>query len=142
VNKKLLFALVFVLIASLLIISSIAIARSGLAQLEIINKTDQPVSISLTAGHTFYYLTVPPATTKLFTVERKTYARTTWSCGKSEGGTVDTLTQIRLTFTNATAAKLQIRVSRGLRKSTYQTHLPVNCGAINKLLMTSLFAVP
>ena len=119
-NKKLLFVLVFVLVASLLIISSIALARSGLAQLEIINKTDQPVSISLTAGHTFYYLTVPPATTKLFTVERKTYARTTWSCGKSEGGTVDTLTQIRLTFTNCYGGEAPNSGEPGLEK----VHIP------------------
>jgi len=119
-NKKLLFVLVFVLVASLLIVSSIALARSGLAQLEIINKTDQPVSISLTAGHTFYYLTVPPATTKLFTVERKTYARTTWSCGKSEGGTVDTLTQIRLTFTNCYGGEAPNSGEPGLEK----VHIP------------------
>jgi len=120
VKKKLLIALVFVLVASLLIISSIALARSGLAQLEIINKTDQPVSISLTAGHTFYYLTVPPATTKLFTVERKLYARTTWSCGKVDGGTVDIQTQLRLTFTNCYGAGAPNSGEAGLEK----VHIP------------------
>lgn len=106
-NKKLLFALVFVFVGSLLIVSSIALAKCDLARLEIINKTDQPVSIALTYDvlgkpALFYYLTVPPYTTKLFTVERHVYARTTWSCGKSDGGTVDILTQLRLTFTRCT----------------------------------------
>lgn len=119
-NKKLLFALVFVLVASLLIISSIALARSGLAQLEVINKTDQPVSISLTAGNTFYYLTVPPATTKLFTVERKVYERTTWSCGKVDGGAVDILTQLRLTFTNCYGGGAPNTGEPGLEK----VHIP------------------
>ena len=99
-NKKLLFALVFVLVASLFIISSIALAKSDLARLEIINKTDQPVSVSLSAGNTFYYLTVPSFTTALFTVEREIYDRTTWACGKVDSGTVDIQTQLRLTFTN------------------------------------------
>ena len=119
-NKKLLSALVFVLVASLLIISTIALARSGLAQLEIVNKTDQPVSISLTAGHTFYYLTVPPATTKLFTVERETYARTTWSCGKVDAGTVDILTQLRLTFTNCYGGEAPNSGEAGVEK----VHIP------------------
>jgi|APFre7841882724_1041349.scaffolds.fasta_scaffold11124_3 hypothetical protein len=106
-NKKLLFALVFVLVGSLLIISSIALAKCDLARLEIINKTSQPVSISLTYDvlgkpALFYYLTVPPNSTKLFTVERHVYARTTWSCDKVDSGTVDILTQLRLTFTKCT----------------------------------------
>lgn len=119
-NKKLLIALVLMLVASLLIISSIALAKSGLARLEVVNKTDQPVSISLTAGHTFYYLTVPPYTIKLFTVERDVYARTTWSCGKVDGGTVDILTQLRLTFTNCYGGEAPNTGEPGLEK----VHIP------------------
>ena len=103
-NKKLLFALVFIIVASLIIVSSFALAKSELARLEINNKSDQPVSISLTHDELgkpalFYYLTVPPKSTKLFTVERLDYTRTTWACGKVDSGTVGIKTQLKLTFT-------------------------------------------
>jgi hypothetical protein len=126
VNKKLLFALVLVLVASLFVISSITLARSGLARLEIINKTDQPASISLSAGHNFYYLTVPPATTKLFTVERATYDRTTWSCGKLDSGSIDILTQIQLTFTNCYGGDAPNWGEPGLEK----VHIPDSPGGV------------
>jgi hypothetical protein len=106
-NKKLLFALVFMLVGALLVVSSIALAKCDLARLEIINKTNQPVSMALTYDvkgqpALFYYLTVPANATKLFTVERHVYARTTWSCDKVDSGTVDIMTQLRLTFTMCT----------------------------------------
>lgn len=119
-NKKLLFALVFVIVASLLIVSTITLARSGLARFEIINKTDQPVSISLSADKVFYYLTVPPKTTKLFTVEREVYDRTTWACGEADGGTVDIQTRIRLTFTNCYSNEAPNSGEPGLEK----VHIP------------------
>lgn len=98
-NKKFLFAILFVLIASLLIASAIALAKTDLARLEIVNKTDQTVAMSLTAEKAFYYLTVAPNSTRIFTVERLVYDRTTWSCDKSDGGSVDMETYVKLVFT-------------------------------------------
>ena len=98
-NKKLLtIGLVAVLVV--LSIATIAVmAKTELARFEIINKTDMPVSISLTSGDTFYYLTVAAETTKVFTVERLVYNQTVWSCELSDSGTIDLKTYMKLTFT-------------------------------------------
>jgi hypothetical protein len=98
-NKKL---LVIGLVAVLVILSVATIAvvaKTELARFEIINKTDQPVSISLINENTFYYLTVAADSTKIFTVERLVYDQTVWACGKSDSGTVDLKTYMKLTFT-------------------------------------------
>lgn len=98
-NKKLLtIGLVAVLVV--LFIATIAVmAKTELARFEIINKTDMPVSISLTSGDTFYYLTVAADTTKVFTVERLVYNQTVWACEMSDSGTIDLKTYMKLTFT-------------------------------------------
>jgi hypothetical protein len=98
-NKKLLtIGLIAVLVV--LSIATIAVmAKTELARFEIINKTDMPVSISLTSGDTFYYLTVAAETTKVFTVERLVYNQTVWSCEMSDSGTIDLKTYMKLTFT-------------------------------------------
>lgn len=98
-NKKLLVFTMLVLLIILSVATIIAVAKTDLARFELINKTDQPVSISLTAENTFYYLTVPAGNTKIFTVERLVYDQTIWSCGKSASGTVDLTTYVKLTFT-------------------------------------------
>ena len=98
-NKKM---LIIGLVAMLVILSVATIAvmaKTELARLEIKNKTDMPVSISLTNGDTFYYLTVAADSTKIFTVERLIYDQTTWACGNSESGTVNLKTYLMLTFT-------------------------------------------
>ncbi len=97
-NKKLIWTLVFVLVASLILVSVVS-AKSKLVKLEVVNKTDQSVFLSLT-GTNFYYLAVAPGKTKTFTVEREIYTRTTYSCDKSESGTVDITHQLRLVFTS------------------------------------------
>jgi hypothetical protein len=79
------------------------------------NKTDQPASISLTSGDIFYYLTVAPKTTKVFTVERLIYNHTTWSCGLSDSGTLDIKTFMHLTFTRCDR-KAPNKGERGLEK--------------------------
>ncbi len=98
-NKKILtIGLVAVLVV--LFLATIAVmAKTELARFEIINKTDMPVSISLTSGETFYYLTVAADTTKVFTVERLVYNQTVWSCEMSDSGTIDLKTYMKLTFT-------------------------------------------
>ena len=98
-NKKILtIGLVAVLVV--LFVATIAVmAKTELARFEIINKTDMPVSISLTSGDTFYYLTVAADTTKVFTVERLVYNQTVWSCEMSDSGTIDLKTYMKLTFT-------------------------------------------
>ena len=98
-NKRLLtIALIGVLVV-LSIATIAAVAKTELARFEVLNKTDQPVSISLTNGNTFYYLTVAAETTKIFTVERLVYDQTVWSCGLSDSGTLDLKTYMKLTFT-------------------------------------------
>jgi len=98
-NKKLIAIAVFVLIVALSIATIIAVAKTELVRFEVKNKTDQPASISLTSGDTFYYLTVAPDTTKVFTVERLIYSQTTWSCGLTVSGSINIETFMHLTFT-------------------------------------------
>ncbi len=98
-NKKLLVFAIFVLMIVLSLATIIAVAKTDLARLEVINKTDQPVSISLLNENAFYYLTVSAGTTKIFTVERLVYDQTIWSCGETASGTVDLTTYVKLTFT-------------------------------------------
>ncbi len=98
-NKKLIAIAVFVLIVALSIATIIAVAKTELVRFEVKNKTDLPASISLTSGDIFYYLTVAPNTTKVFTVERLVYNQTTWSCGLTVSGSIDITTYMHLTFT-------------------------------------------
>jgi hypothetical protein len=98
-NKKLIALFVFVLIVALSIVTIIAVAKTELARFEVKNKTDMPVSISLTSGDTFYYLTVAPDSTKVFTVERLVYDHTIWTCDNTDSGTLDLKTYMHLTFT-------------------------------------------
>ena len=98
-NKKLLTIALIALLVVLSIATIVAVAKTDLARFEVINKTDQPVSISLTSGDTFYYLTVAADTTQVFTVERLVYDQTVWSCGLSDSGSLDLKTYMKLTFT-------------------------------------------
>jgi hypothetical protein len=98
-NKKLLTIALIAVLVVLSIATIVAVAKTDLARFEVINKTDQPVSISLTSGDTFYYLTVAADTTQVFTVERFVYDQTIWSCGLSDSGSLDLKTYMKLTFT-------------------------------------------
>jgi hypothetical protein len=98
-NKKFLIFAGLVLLVILSVATIIAVAKTDLARLEIINKTDQPVSISLVDETAFYYLTVAAGETKIFTVERLVYDHTIWSCGKTDSGTADLETYLKLVFT-------------------------------------------
>ena len=98
-NKKLLTIGLIAVLVVLSVATIAVVAKTELARFEIRNRTDQPVSISLTSGDTFYYLTVAADTTKIFTVERLVYNQTVWSCDKSDSGTIDLKTYMKLTFT-------------------------------------------
>jgi hypothetical protein len=99
-NKKLMIFAMFVILIVLSVATIIAVAKTDLARFEVLNKTDQPVSISLLNENTFYYLTVAAGETKVFTVERLVYDQTIWSCGLSDSGTLDLETFMKLTFTS------------------------------------------
>lgn len=98
-NKKMLVIGMVAVLVILSVATIAVVAKTELARFEIINKTDQPVSISLTSDSAFYYLTVAANTTKIFTVERLVYNQTIWSCDKSDSGTIDLKTYMKLTFT-------------------------------------------
>ena len=98
-NKKMLTIGLIAVLVILSVATIAVIAKTDLARFEIRNRTDQPVSISLTSGDTFYYLTVAADSTKIFTVERLVYNQTVWACDKSDSGTIDLKTYMKLTFT-------------------------------------------
>jgi len=114
-NKKLLTIALIAVLVVLSIATIAAVAKTDLARFEVKNKTDQPVSISLTSGDTFYYLTVAAETTKIFTVERLVYDQTVWSCGLSDSGTLDLKTYMKLTFTRCDR-KAPNKGERGMEK--------------------------
>lgn len=98
-NKKMLTIGLIAVLVVLSVATIAVIAKTDLARFEIRNRTDQPVAISLTNGNTFYYLTVAADTTKIFTVERLVYNHTVWACDKSDSGSLDLKTYMKLTFT-------------------------------------------
>ena len=98
-SKKMLVALLFVLMASLLLTTAVAMAREVLIRIEVINRSEESVSISLIGETAYYFLAVPAGETRWFTVERDVYQRTTFACGDSNSGTVDLNTHKRLIFT-------------------------------------------
>src|SRR4030067_1891374 len=98
-KKKLIFAGMTILLISLFIATAVVIAKTELARLTITNNTHLPVAMSLTKGETFYYLTVPAGKSKYFTVDRQVYDRTTWACEKTDSGTLNMKTMVKLTFT-------------------------------------------
>ena len=114
-NKKLLTIALIAVLVVLSIATIAAVAKTELARFEVLNKTDQPVSISLTSENTFYYLTVAAETTKIFTVERLVYDQTIWSCGLSDSGTLDLKTYMKLTFTRCDR-KAPNKGERGMEK--------------------------
>jgi hypothetical protein len=97
--KKIKLALLLTLVAALFLATALAIAQEELVRVELINRTDQLVSVVLLGERASYALNVEAGTTKVFTVERDIYSRTTYSCGESDTGTVDITSQIRLVFT-------------------------------------------
>jgi hypothetical protein len=94
-----------ILLMSLMLLTAIvttaaAPASTELARLEIKNRTHLPVHIAMRKASFFYYLTVEPYETKVFTVERETYLHTTWACELETTGTLDVETNVKLVFTS------------------------------------------
>ena len=114
-NKKFLTIGLIAVLVVLAIATIAVVAKTDLARFEVRNRTDQPVAISLTNGDTFYYLTVAADTTKFFTVERLVYNHTVWSCDKSDSGTLDLKTYMKLTFTRCDR-KAPNKGERGMEK--------------------------
>jgi hypothetical protein len=100
-KKRLILILILTLLISLLtgVFAVSAQDETDLVRLELSNKTDQTVSMSLLSGNTFYFLTVASDESRIFTVERTTYVHTTYSCGLSGSGVVDVIGQMKLVFT-------------------------------------------
>jgi len=96
-RQKILPFIIFIFLISVFILAAIP-QRTILARLEIRNKTDQSVKISLNSDGKFYFLTVNPYTTKVFTVIRTVYAQTTFVCGTSLSGVLDMTSNVRLVF--------------------------------------------
>lgn len=95
--KKTQLVVLLVLAAAMLLLAA-APTRTILARLEIRNKTDKYVKLSLNGDGNFYFLTVNPYTIKIFTVERAIYNQTTYACGTSASGILDLSTNVRLVF--------------------------------------------
>ncbi|UCH60869.1 MAG: hypothetical protein JSV61_05150 [Anaerolineales bacterium] len=70
-----------------------------LTRVEIINKTEQAVSIILSGEKANYVLKVDAKATRIFTVERANYNRRTYACGNADTGFLDANRQVRLVFT-------------------------------------------
>jgi hypothetical protein len=88
-----------ILLTSMITIAA-APSSTVLARLEIKNRTHLPVHIAMRKASLFYYLTVEPYQTTVFTVERETYLHTTWACEQETTGTLDVETNVRLVFTS------------------------------------------
>lgn len=96
-RKNILLTIISILIITVLLIAAIP-TKEILARLEIRNKSEQSVKISLNGDGHFYFLTVKPYSTQIFTVERALYSQTTYSCGLSASGALDMTTNVRLVF--------------------------------------------
>ena len=97
-KKKALLAVLLVFVLALVLTAAVP-AKTELARLEIKNKTDQKVMLSLSGSGYFFFLTVDPFKTKTFTVPREEFAQKTWSCGTSVSGYLDMDSNVRLVFT-------------------------------------------
>jgi hypothetical protein len=82
-----------------LVTTLVALAREPHTRLELVNQTDQVVTLLLD-NDAFYALNVSPGETRVFTIERGVYAHTTFACEKMTSGYVSIETQLRLVFTN------------------------------------------
>lgn len=132
--KKIPVLIIILVLVGALILVGVVSAKTKLTRLEIINRTDQNVAISLFGESGSFYLPVAPGTTRVFTVEREVYDQTTFSCGKSESGTVDMSTQLRLVFPtcygdlpNPGAPTLEkVKLNGHDKSDAYRYHLKLN----------------
>jgi hypothetical protein len=109
-KKSLRLALVLILVMAL---SSISATTSGssnptitLYRIEVQNRTDQSVSLSLvgTDVPSVYYLNVAPGTTGTYTIRGGIYNQTTYACNSTATGTLQATQQLRLIFTSCSGS--------------------------------------
>jgi hypothetical protein len=90
----------FVFIASDKIVAPSALgADQDLTRVEVINKTNQAVSIVLSNEKANYILKVEASERRRFIIGRANYNRITYACGVSDTGFLNVTGQIRLVFT-------------------------------------------
>lgn len=104
-KKTLRMALVLIL---LLVLPSISATTSGADnqttttyRIELLNRTDKPVTLSLVGVDvpSVYWLSVAPNSTHDYTIRGGNYNQTTYACGTTAAGTLETTQQLRLIFT-------------------------------------------
>lgn len=100
-RKTILIAIVVIVATAMLMAAAPGFEK--LAKFTVWNRTGSTIYLLLTTpkadGALHYYLTVKPGVA-VFTVERKVYDFTYWSCGQKMTGVADILTQLSLTFTD------------------------------------------
>lgn len=97
--KKTLTALsLVVLVALALAVFSVA-AEEDLVPLQIINRTDEGVTMTLASGDVYYYLYIPAGEERNYTVQRLDYTQNTWACGDTSTGSVPVKIKTRWVFT-------------------------------------------
>jgi hypothetical protein len=104
-KKSINLALVLILVMA---ITSISATTSGgdnqtitIYRIEIQNRTDNPVSLSLVGVDvpSVYWLSAAPNTTHAYTIRGGDYKQTTYACGTTATGTLQATQQLRLIFT-------------------------------------------
>jgi hypothetical protein len=97
--RKTTLALTLVILVALAVAVFGAAAQDDKVGLTLINRSDQPVTLTLSSGDVYYYLYVPADSTKVFTVDPLTYTHNTFACGSAASGTLEVSGQTRLVFT-------------------------------------------
>jgi hypothetical protein len=128
--KKLNVLLIIAMLAAALLAAN---PPGKLVRLEIINASGDTVYMKLEGRGTgaFYYLTVPKATTKTFTILVDSYKRTTWACGgvTTKGSLVMT-GNVKLKFVQCGTFPVRI-VWRDLDGDGAYTPGPITIGGVD-----------
>ena len=96
--RKIILLTLLVLVASTTLVAAYP-SGTLLARLTVINRTDSVAYIRLRCLPTFYYLTIQPGSTAVFTVKRSMYQANFRFCnGASRGGRVDLSKNLRVVF--------------------------------------------
>lgn len=101
-SKKILFALIIMLIASLTLSASVFAAdEEPMVGVTIINRTNGLVYVSVVPepATVVYFMAVKAGERERFTVPRGVYSHTTYACGKTVYGKLDLRQQVTLVFT-------------------------------------------
>jgi hypothetical protein len=94
-KKKAMLTILLIFVMSS-VLTAAAPTKTNLARLEISNKTDGEVQVTLSGGGYYYYLIVDPNTTKTFTIEREVYNERIYACNQVEYGELDATSNAKL----------------------------------------------